>query len=297
MTVDRCSLSHSVYSNRPKPTHGEIAATLGQFRRELDDWRIAAPVIPSALLYSTSYYDYLYYTTLLLMYRPSPRNPSPDVASIVTCGDSSIQVIRSYWDSYSLGKIKWTWLTLSQSYFAGITILWCLERNAQAMRDGHPPLWQPDEQMMRRGIQAVVLLLEEFGHRRAGVERLAETYRQQSTITLSRLVSQQHQQHQQHQHQRQDQPEQHEHQQQDHPTFQHLPSLHHTSPSSLTTPTTPPPISPAAPVSAPELDEALPGNHNAESMPVGSGGELPLTEQLFYSYDWFQGEMASYYSL
>lgn len=278
-----------MYSNRPRPTHSEIAATLGQFRRELDDWRIAAPVIPSALLYSTSYYDYLYYTTLLLMYRPSPRNPSPDVASIVTCGDSSIQVIRSYWDSYSVGKIKWTWLTLSQSYFAGITILWCLERNAQAMRDGHPPLWQPDEQMMRRGIQAVVLLLEEFGHRRAGVDRLAETYRQQSTITLSRLVSQQHQ-HQQ------DQPPQ----QQDHSKFQHLPSPHHHSPSLAATATTtastatPSQMSPP-PVPAPELDQVLLGNNNASSMAVD--GELPLTEQLFYSYDWFQEEMASYYSL
>ena len=100
---------------------------------------MAAPVYPSALLYSTSYYDYLYYTTLLLMYRPVPESDA-DALSIVSCGDSSVQVIRSYWDSYSVGKLKWIWLTLSQVYFAGITILWCLEQNARSLRESQPPL-------------------------------------------------------------------------------------------------------------------------------------------------------------
>ncbi|KAL4898142.1 hypothetical protein BDV59DRAFT_190057 [Aspergillus ambiguus] len=176
-----------LYNNQPPPPSSEVTVALRQFRQELDDWRRAAPVYPPALLYSTSYYDYLFATTLLLMYRPSPRNPMPDALSIVSCGDASIQVIRSYWDSYSVGKLKWIWLTLSQIYFAGITILWCLHQNLRAMQDGQAPVWQPDDQTMRRGIQAVVVLLEEFGKRRPGVERLAETFRQQSTTIFSNL--------------------------------------------------------------------------------------------------------------
>ncbi|KAJ5150314.1 hypothetical protein N7448_001892 [Penicillium atrosanguineum] len=266
----------TVYSSLPRPSPQEVATTLGQFRREVDDWRMAAPVYPSALLYSTSYYDYLYYTTLLLMYRPSPRNPTPDVTSIVSCGDSSIQVIRSYWDSYSVGKLKWIWLTLSQVYFAGITILWCLEQNARSLRESRPAPWHPEEQMMRRGIQAVVVLLEEFGKRRPGVDRLAETFRHQSTMIFSQMAYQQQQleRQQQRQQQQQQQP-------------QPQPLLPPQPPVTLAPP--PPPPVPLAPV----LDDVL---------LVDGSGTMPMidpqmAEQLFYSYNWFQEEMASYYTL
>ena len=232
---------------------------------------MSAPVFPPALLYSTSYYDYLYYTTVLLMYRPSPRNPTPDEVSIVSCGDSSIQVIRSYWDSYSVNKIKWIWLTLSQVYFAGITILWCLEQNARAFRDGRSPPWKPDEQMMRRGIQAVVVLLEEFGKRRPGVDRLAETFRHQSSMVFGRMAYQ----NQQPQSQPQSQP----------------PMPPPSSVPLLPTQTLAPPTQ-AMPL-APVLDDVL---------LVDGTGNVPaidpqLAEQLCYSYDWFQEEMASYYTL
>ncbi|KAJ5081952.1 hypothetical protein NUU61_010216 [Penicillium alfredii] len=261
-----------LYSSLPRPTPQEAAAMLSHFRREVDDWRMAAPVYPSALLYSTSYYDYLYYTTLLLMYRPSPRNPTPDVTSIVSCGDSSIQVIRSYWDSYSVGKLKWIWLTLSQVYFAGITILWCLEQNARSLRESQPAPWHPDEQMMRRGIQAVVVLLEEFGKRRPGVDRLAETFRHQSTIIFSQMAYQQQQLEAQQQRQQQPPPQ---------PPLVPLQSV------SLAAP--PPPPVPLAPI----LDDVL--------LEDGSGAvpmiDPQMAEQLFYSYNWFQEEMASYYTL
>ncbi|KAJ6136607.1 hypothetical protein N7512_001767 [Penicillium capsulatum] len=268
-----------LYSNLPLPPSQEVAMTLGKFRREVDDWRVAAPVFPSALLYSTSYYDYLYYTTLLLMYRPSPRNPTPDAMSIVSCGDSSIQVIRSYWESYSAGKLKWIWLTLSQLYFAGITILWCLEQNARALRESRLVPWHPDEQTMRRGIQAAVLLLEEFGKRRPGVDRLAETFRHQSTLIFSQMAyQQQHLEQQQH----------HHHQQQQMQRQQQAPPLVPPQPSMSLAP---PPASPIP--LAPMLDEVL---------LVDGSGAMPMidpqmAEQLFYSYNWFQEEMASYYTL
>ncbi|GFF47484.1 protein STB5 [Aspergillus udagawae] len=260
-----------LYNNQPPPDPQEVSMMLVQFRQELDDWRTSAPVYPPALLYSTSYYDYLYYTTLLLMYRPSPRNPTPDATSIVSCGDSSIQVIRSYWDSYSVGKIKWIWLTLSQTYFAGITILWCLEQNSRALRDGQPPLWQPDEQMMRRAIQAVIVLLEEFGKRRPGVERLGETFRGQSSMIFSQVPYQQ-QQRQQHPQQETLYP-------------QPQPPPPPTPPSSL--PAIPPPPVPLAPM----LDDVL----LVDGIPRQIDPQL--AEQLFYSYDWFQEEMATYYTL
>ncbi|KAF7588958.1 hypothetical protein BBP40_004960 [Aspergillus hancockii] len=254
-----------LYNNQPPPPSAEVSLTLLRFRQELDDWRRNAPVYPSALLYSTSYYDYLYATTLLLMHRPSPRNPMPDATSIVSCGDASIQVIRSYWDSYSVGKLKWIWLTLSQIYFAGITILWCLNQNLLAVRDGHPPAWQPNDQMMRRAIQAVVVVLEEFGKRRPGVERLAETFRQQSTVIFSHLAYQQ---------------EQFNTQPPSQPPLQpHLQQQHVL-------------VAPPVPMAA-TLDDVLlvDGSGNVPVM------DTQLAEELFYSYDWFQEEMATYYTL
>lgn len=210
------------------------------------------------------------------MYRPSPRNPTPDALSIPSCGDSSVQVIRSYWDSYSIGKLKWIWLTLSQVYFAGITILWCLEQNARSLRESQPVPWNPDEQTMRRGIQAVVVLLEEFGKRRPGVDKLAETFRHQSTMIFSQMAYQQQQLEQQQQH--------HPHLQPPPPP----PALIPPQPSvSLAAP--PPPPVPLAPV----LDDVL---------LVDGSGAVPMidpqmADQLFYSYNWFQEEMASYYTL
>ncbi|KAL4986596.1 fungal-specific transcription factor domain-containing protein [Aspergillus falconensis] len=255
-------------TNQPQPTPAELSLNIRHFRQELDDWRTTSPVYPPALLYSTSYFDYLHATTLLLLYRPSPRNPTPDQTSIISCGNASIAVIRSYWESYCAGKLKWIWLTLSQLYFAGITILWCLNRNFHSVNEGLAPVWEPDELMMRRAIQAVVVILEAFGKRRAGVEKLAETFRAQSTTIFSHLAYQQQQQQQQQQ--------------------------------AMVPPPLPPPqpalnpvyMAPPVPL-APVLDDVLLVDAS-RTMPVM---DPQMAEQLFYSYDWFQEEMATYYTL
>ncbi|KAL4803827.1 fungal-specific transcription factor domain-containing protein [Aspergillus unguis] len=257
-------------TNQPPPTPTELSLNLHHFRQELDDWRTTSPIYPPALLYSTSYFDYLHATTLLLLYRPSPRNPTPDTASIISCGNASIAVVNSYWDSFSVGKLKWIWLTLSQLYFAGITILWCLNRNFHSVDQGHGPVWEPDEQVMRRAIQAAVVILEKFGQRRPGVDKLAETFRTQSTTIFSNLAYQQQQRHALAQQQ----------QQQQQPLLQSQPQ--------------PNPVYMAPPVPmAPVLDDVL---------LVDASGNMPvmdpqMAEQLFYSYDWFQEEMATYYTL
>ncbi|KAL3249253.1 hypothetical protein ABHI18_011714 [Aspergillus niger] len=289
-----------LFNNQPPPPPTEVAITLSHFRQELDDWRQEAPVYAPALLYSTSYYDYLYATTLLLMYRPSPRNPTPDATSIVSCGNASIQVIRSYWDSYSQGKLKWIWLTLSQVYFAGITILWCLNHNLQSVREGRGAAWKPEDQSMRRAIQAVVVLLEEFGKRRPGVDRLAETFRNQSTMIFSHLAYQQEQEQQQQQLQQQQQPQPlpPPPQPQPQPPIPHHQTLLEQQPQQQPQQQQQQQqqqhilVAPPVPL-APVLDDVL---------LVNGSGNVPmidpqLAEQLFYSYDWFQEEMATYYTL
>ncbi|KAL6230008.1 hypothetical protein BDW75DRAFT_81034 [Aspergillus navahoensis] len=256
-------------ANQPPLTPTELSLNLRHFRQELDDWRTTSPVYPPALLYSTSYFDYLHATTLLLLYRPSPRNPTPDQTSIISCGNASIAVIRSYWESYCAGKLKWIWLTLSQLYFAGITILWCLNRNFHSVNEGLGPIWEPDELMVRRAIQAVVVILEAFGKRRAGVDKLAETFRAQSTTIFSHLAYQQQQQQQQQQ--------------------QGMVPLPLPPPQpALNSVYMAPPV-PLAPV----LDDVLLVDAS-RTMPVM---DPQMAEQLFYSYDWFQEEMATYYTL
>lgn len=129
---------------------------------------------------------------------------------------------------------------------------------------------------MRRAIQAVVVLLEEFGKRRPGVERLAETFRQQSTMIFSHLA------------------------------YQPEPPPTHTQASTHPLPLVPvsltqsqsqssqPHMLVAPPVPlAPVLDDVL---------LVDGSGTVPvmdpsMAEQLFYSYDWFQEEMATFYTL
>jgi hypothetical protein len=173
-----------VYNPQPQP-QADIKAIINGFRAELDHWRMSAPVIPSSLLYSTSYYDFLYYTVLLLMYRPSVLNPTPDETCIVGCGDSSILVIQSYWDNYSAGRIKWLWLTLCHIYSAGVTILWCLEQNIRALRQGRPLLW--DNEHTIRTIDAILILLDEFVKNRKGADRLVTQFRRQSAHVLDRM--------------------------------------------------------------------------------------------------------------
>jgi hypothetical protein len=120
---------------------------------------------------------------------------------------------------------------------------------------------------MRRAIQAVVVILEEFGKRRAGMDRLAETFRQQSTTIFSHLA---YQQQQQQQRQRAIPHHFHPPQPESNPVF----------------------MAPPVPL-APILDDVL---------LVDASGNMPvmdpqMAEQLFYSYDWFQEEMATYYTL
>lgn len=135
---------------------------------------------------------------------------------------------------------------------------------------------------MRRAIQAVIVLLEEFGKRRPGVDRLAETFRHQSTMIFSQIAYQQQQQQVQ-QHQQQQAVQQ---QQQQQYQLQAAPA---PPPPRLTVPLAPPPSTvPLAPV----LDDVL--------LVDGTGNTVmdpQLAEQLFYSYDWFQEEMATYYTL
>jgi hypothetical protein len=119
--------------------------------------------------------------------------------------------------------------------------------------------------------------LEEFGKRRPGVDKLAETFRHQSTTIFSQMAYQQQQLEQQQQH--------HPHLQ---PPPPPPPALIPPQPSvSLAAP--PPPPVPLAPV----LDDVL---------LVDGSGAIPMidpqmADQLFYSYNWFQEEMASYYTL
>lgn len=238
----------------------DVARVIHDFRRELDDWRTTAPLLPSAILLSTSYYDYLYYTTLLLMYRPSPLNPTPDQQCLVGCGDSSIQVIRSYWDNYQAGKIKWIWLTLCQIYSAGITMLWCIEQNGRASHQEQPLIWDIKEDMIRFGLEAVLTLLNEFAKRRKGTDRLAAAFRIQSTRVIDRMM-----------------PLQSPH---------HLPAFNAASASPPTADPVPHGYSPQPPYNAHSMAPMLGMN------PMMTGGD-----PLYYSYDWGGEEVASYYAL
>jgi hypothetical protein len=248
-----------VYSH---PSHHatDVSRLIHEFRGELDDWRMTAPLIPSAILLSTSYYDYLYYTTLLLMYRPSPLNPTPDHKCLVGCGDSSIQVIRSYWDNYQAGKIKWIWLTLCQLYSAGITMLWCVEQNGRATHQGHPPTWDIKEEMIRYGVDAVLVLLDEFAKRRKGTDRLAAAFRTQSARAIDRMMP--------------------------------LQSPHHF-PVSMTASTTPPVLDPMLHGNSPH-----PSYHQHSMTPLLGMNQMVMGgDPVYYSYDWVGEEVASYYAL
>ncbi|KAL2399057.1 Glutathione transporter 1 [Exophiala dermatitidis] len=167
--------------------HRHVNEIILAFRKELDAWRIDAPVLPWAVHYSTSYFDYLYYTTLILLYRPSSANPDPDATCVVGCGDASIQVIRAFYDSYLAEKIKWIPLTLCQIYASGLTLLWCIEQVVKASLLGHRPLpWNVQMATLQYGIDAASTLMREFESRRKGVERLAIKFQEQSARVLEK---------------------------------------------------------------------------------------------------------------
>ncbi|EXJ88183.1 hypothetical protein A1O1_05112 [Capronia coronata CBS 617.96] len=165
---------------------GRLNQIILSFRKELDTWRIDAPVLPWAVHYSTSYFDYLYYTTLILMYRPSSFNPSPDATCVVGCGDASIQVIRAFYESYLADRIKWIPLTLCQIYASGLTLLWCVEQVVKACVSGRPSPWKVQMATLQYGIDAASTLMKEFENRRKGVERLATKFQEQVTLVMEK---------------------------------------------------------------------------------------------------------------
>ncbi|EED21048.1 C6 transcription factor, putative [Talaromyces stipitatus ATCC 10500] len=173
------------YNPHTKPT-GDVAPLLQGFRQELDEWRTSAPVIQTCLHYSTAYYDFLYYTTLLLLYRPSVLMPHPDSNSIMGCGEASIRIIQSYWDNYSANKIKWLWITLCHVYSAGVTMLWCLEQDIRAVRRGMSPIWANPQ--VYSSLEFVHTLLDEFCAKRKGADRLSIQFKTQSQQVTRRML-------------------------------------------------------------------------------------------------------------
>lgn len=173
-----------------------MAPILQGFRQELDEWRASAPVIQACLIYSTSYYDFLYYSTLLLLYRPSDLNPRPDSSCLVSCGDASVLIIQSYWDNYSANNIKWLWITLCHIYNAGVTMLWCLEQDIRAVRHGMPPFWGNPQ--VYSSLESVHTLLNEFCANRKGADRLVQQFKTQSQRVTQRMAQATTEQQQQH---------------------------------------------------------------------------------------------------
>lgn len=163
-----------------------MVSILQGFIQELNEWRTSAPVIQTCLHYSTAYYDFLYYGALLLLYRPSVLNPHPDSNCIIGCGDASILIIQSYWDSYSANKIKWLWITLCHIYSAGVTMLWCLEQDIRATRQGMSPLW--GNTRVYSSLEFVHTLLDEFCTKRKGADRLAIQFKTQSQEVTRRMA-------------------------------------------------------------------------------------------------------------
>jgi hypothetical protein len=95
-------------------------------------------------------------------------------------------VIQSFWDNYSAGKIKWLWITLSHVFSAGVTILWCLEQDIRAVRQGIPPLWgNPQVYTM---LDFVHTLLDEFRKKRKGADRLVSQFKNQSQQVTQRMA-------------------------------------------------------------------------------------------------------------
>lgn len=164
----------------------DVVPILSKFQQELNDWRTSAPVIQTCLHYSTAYYDFLYYSALQLLYRPSMLNPNPDVNCIVGCGDASILLIQSYWDNYSVGKIKWLWITLCHVFSAGVTILWCLEQDIRAVHQGLPLVWGNSQ--VYTTLDFVHTLLDEFRAKRKGADRLISQFKNQSQQVTQRLA-------------------------------------------------------------------------------------------------------------
>lgn len=175
----------TVYNPHAEPST-DILPILQGFQQELSEWRTSAPVIQTCLHYSTAYYDFLYNSALQLLYRPSILNPNPDSNCIVQCGNASILVIQSYWENYSVGKIKWLWITLSHIFSAGVTMLWCLEQDIRAIHQGMPPFW--DNPQVYSSLEFVDTLLDEFRARHKAADRLISQFKSQSQKVTQRMA-------------------------------------------------------------------------------------------------------------
>ncbi|KAH8703121.1 putative C6 transcription factor [Talaromyces proteolyticus] len=185
------------YNPHADPNVPNVLHLIEDFRQELDAWRSYAPIIESCVHYSTNYYDFLYNSALTLLYRPSILNPYPNHDCIVSCGNASILIIQSYSRSYSIGKIKWLWITLCHVYSAGVTILWCLEQNIRSLRQGNSVIW--DNTQGYDSLDTVQVLLDEFRQKRQGADRLISQFKAQTQQVLNRMAEVTMEQQQQHQ--------------------------------------------------------------------------------------------------
>jgi hypothetical protein len=141
-------------------------------------------------------------------------------------------------------------------------MLWCIEQNTRAVQQGHALVWDIKDDMIRYGVDAVLVLLEEFAKRHKGTDRLAAAFRKQSSRIIDRMIPSE--------------------------MSQHLPV-------SMAVPASQPIVDPNF------QGQSIPLPYNSLPMaPMLGMNPMVLmvdNDQLYYSYDWGGEEVASYYAL
>ncbi|CZR52338.1 uncharacterized protein PAC_02215 [Phialocephala subalpina] len=100
-----------------------------QIRAELEQWMMTSPRYMSpttATFQSFEWFTIAYNHALILLYRPSPVCPQPNLQALQICADSSINMITGYLALYSKNKITYTWIALHSVFMASVTMLYTL---------------------------------------------------------------------------------------------------------------------------------------------------------------------------
>ncbi len=99
------------------------AAWVAHTERRLEAWRDG---IKSQRATGPEWYNIAVNHALVFLHRPSPRNPRPSAASLVTCYTSAAAVIAGYWEHAHSGFLKYSWHAVHQGFESAIVLLYCL---------------------------------------------------------------------------------------------------------------------------------------------------------------------------
>ncbi|RFU29742.1 hypothetical protein B7463_g6602, partial [Scytalidium lignicola] len=123
-------LYHQMKGASPAFPQPDYNVWIRDVRPRLEEWQASIPPVhkahPQSIFASQAWWDAMYSSALLLLYRPNPRIPCLTPSSLDICYEISCRTITSIKMLHREQRIDIPWIWVHQLILAGLTMVYCV---------------------------------------------------------------------------------------------------------------------------------------------------------------------------